>query len=119
MIEIVNPAWFSIIVDGEESPRRVGVPSSAALDQFSYKLLNYLVRNERDAPVLEVMGNEFAVRLNCEVTCAITGAQVIAYIDDRQITPWVSFTAHRGSILRVKEVLEGFRYYMVSQVSRM
>jgi len=113
MIEIVNPAWFSIIVDGGRYHHAdVGVPSSAALDQFSYKLLNYLVRNERDAPVLEVMGNEFAVRLNCEVTCAITGAQVIAYIDDRQITPWVSFTAHRGSILRVKEVLEGFRYYI-------
>jgi len=113
MIEIINPAWFSIVVDGGRYHHAdVGVPCSAALDQFSYNLLNYLVSNETGAPVLEVMGNEFAVRVNCEVTCAITGAQVTAYIDDKQITPWVSFTAHQGSTLRVKEVLEGFRYYI-------
>jgi len=58
------------------------------------------------------MGNEFSIRLNSEMTCAITGAQVTAYIDDKPITPWVSFTAHKGSTLRVKEVVEGFRYYV-------
>jgi biotin-dependent carboxylase-like uncharacterized protein len=113
MIEITNPAWFSIVVDGGRyNYADVGVPGSAALDQFAYNILNYLVGNETGTPVLEVMGNEFAVRLNSEMTCAITGAQVIAYIDNKQITPWVSFIAHEGSILRVKEVLEGFRYYV-------
>jgi len=113
MIEIINPAWFSIVVDGGRySYADVGVPGSAALDQFAYNLLNYLVGNKTGAPVLEVMGNEFSIRLNSEMTCAITGAQVTAYIDDKPITPWVSFTAHQGSTLRVKEVLEGFRYYV-------
>jgi antagonist of KipI len=113
MIEVINPAWFSIVVDGGRyGYADVGVPGSAALDQFAYNLLNYLVGNETGTPVLEVMGNEFNVRLDSEMTCAITGAQVTAYIDDKPITPWVSFTAHKGSILRVKEVLEGFRYYV-------
>jgi biotin-dependent carboxylase-like uncharacterized protein len=113
MIEIINPAWFSIVVDrGRYSYADVGVPGSAALDQFAYNLLNYLVGNETGAPALEVMGNEFSIRLNSEMTCAITGAQVTAYIDDKPITPWVSFTAHKGSTLRVKEVLEGLRYYV-------
>lgn len=113
MIEVVSPAWFSIVVDGGRyGYADVGVPGSAALDQFAYNLLNYLVGNETGAPVLEVMGNDFRVRLNAEMTCAITGAQVTAYLDDRPITPGVSFTAHKGSTLRVKEVLEGFRYYV-------
>jgi len=113
MIEIINPAWFSIVVDGGRySYADVGVPGSAALDQFAYNLLNYLVGNKTGAPVLEVMGNEFSIRLNSEMTCAITGAQVTAYIDDKPITPWVSFAAHKGSTLRVKEVVEGFRYYV-------
>lgn len=113
MIEVVSPAWFSIVVDGGRyGYADVGVPGSAALDQFAYNLLNYLVGNATGAPVLEVMGNDFCVRLNAEMTCAITGAQVTAYLDDRLITPWVSFTAHKGSTLRVKEVLEGFRYYV-------
>jgi biotin-dependent carboxylase-like uncharacterized protein len=113
MIEVVNPGWFAIVVDGGRyGYADVGVPGSAALDQFAYNLLNYLVGNETGAPVLEVMGNEFCVRLNAEMTCAITGARVTAYLDDRPIMPWVSFTAHKGSTLRVKEVLEGFRYYV-------
>jgi biotin-dependent carboxylase-like uncharacterized protein len=113
MIEVINPAWFSIVVDGGRyGYADVGVPGSSALDQFAYNLLNYLVGNETGAPVLEVMGNEFCVRLDTEMTCAITGAQVTAYIDDKPITPWVSFIAHKGSTLRVKEVLEGFRYYV-------
>jgi biotin-dependent carboxylase-like uncharacterized protein len=113
MIEVVSPAWFSIVVDGGRyGYADVGVPGSAALDQFAYNLLNYLVGNATGAPVLEVMGNDFCVRLNAEMTCAITGARVTAYLDGRPITPWVSFTAHKGSTLRVKEVLEGFRYYV-------
>lgn len=113
MIEVIHPAWFSVVVDGGRYGwGDVGVPSSAALDQFAYNLLNYLVGNERGAPVLEIMGNEFSLRIEEEMTCAITGAQVTAYIDGRQITPWVSIRACKGSTLRVKEVLEGFRYYV-------
>jgi biotin-dependent carboxylase-like uncharacterized protein len=113
MIEVINPAWFSIVVDGGRyGYADVGVPGSAALDQFAFNLLNYLVGNETGGPVLEVIGNEFCARMNAEMTCAITGAQVTAYLDDKPVTPWVSFTTHKGSTLRVKEVLEGFRYYV-------
>jgi biotin-dependent carboxylase-like uncharacterized protein len=113
MIEIINPAWFSVIVDGGRYGNAdVGVPNSAALDQFAYNILNYLVGNETGAPALEIMGNEFSVKLNCATMCAITGAQVTAYLDEEQITPWTSFAVHKGGILRVKEVVEGFRYYI-------
>jgi biotin-dependent carboxylase-like uncharacterized protein len=113
MIEVINPAWFSVIVDGGRYGHAdVGVPDSSALDQFAYKILNYLVGNQSGAPVIEVMGNEFSVRLNCAAMCAITGAQVTAYLDEKPITPWASFAVHEGSILRVKEVAEGFRYYV-------
>lgn len=113
MIEVINPAWFSVVVDGGRyGYADVGVPGSAALDQFAYNILNYLVGNKPGAPALEIMGNEFSVRLNAEMTCAITGAQVTAYLDDKPITPWVSFPVRKGGTLRVKEVLEGFRYYV-------
>lgn len=113
MIEVMNPAWFSVVVDGGRyGYADVGVPGSSALDQFAYNILNYLVGNENGMPVIEVMGNEFSIRVDAEMMCAITGAQVTAYLDEKPVTPWSSFAVQRGSILRVKEVLEGFRYYI-------
>lgn len=113
MIEILNPAWFSIVVDGGRYGHAdIGVPGSGVLDRFAYRLLNYLVGNEGGAPVLEIMGSGFSVKFGTDVTCAVTGAQVTAYVDDRPVTPWMSFVAGNGSTLRVREVLEGFRYYL-------
>ena len=113
MIEIINPAWFSIVVDGGRYGHAdIGVPGSEALDRFAYRFLNYLIGNEGGAPVLEIMGSGFSVKFGTDVTCAVTGAQVTAYVDDRPVTPWMSFVAGNGSTLRVREVLEGFRYYV-------
>ena len=113
MIEVVNPAWFSMVVDGGRYGHAdTGVPGSGALDRFAYRILNYLVGNEAGAPALEVMGSGFSATFDADVTCAITGAQVTAYIDSAPVTPWMSFVADKGSMLRVKEVLEGFRYYI-------
>ncbi|OPY80396.1 MAG: KipI antagonist [Syntrophorhabdus sp. PtaU1.Bin153] len=113
MIEIINPGWFSIVVDsGRYGYADVGIPASAALDHFSYSMANYLVGNEMDGPVLEVTGSGFSLKFDVDVTCAVTGAEVIAYLDDRSVMPWRSFTARAGNTLRVKEVLEGFRYYI-------
>ncbi|HBA55456.1 biotin-dependent carboxyltransferase family protein [Syntrophorhabdus aromaticivorans] len=113
MIEIINPGWFSIVVDrGRYGYADAGVPPSAALDHFSYSMVNYLVGNEMGGPVLEVIGSGFSLKFDVDVTCAVTGAEVIAYLDKRPVTPWRSFTARAGSTLRVKEVLEGFRYYI-------
>lgn len=113
MIEVSNPGWFSIVVDGGRYGHAdLGVPPSQALDGFAYRILNYLVGNEPGAPALEVMGNGFSATFDTDVTCAITGAQVTAYIDGMPVASWKSFVAEKGSTLRIKEVLEGFRYYI-------
>ncbi|OPY71457.1 MAG: KipI antagonist [Syntrophorhabdus sp. PtaU1.Bin002] len=113
MIEIINPGWCSIVVDrGRYGYADAGIPTSAALDYFSYSMANHLVGNEMGGPALEVTGSAFSLRFDVDVTCAVTGAEVIAYLDERPVTPWRSFAARAGSTLRVKEVLEGFRYYI-------
>jgi biotin-dependent carboxylase-like uncharacterized protein len=113
MIEVINPGWLSIVVDGGRyGYADIGVPGSAALDQFAYNLLSYLVGNSPGDPALEVMGSEFCIRFATNITCAITGANVDAYLDDTPVAPWTSFVASEGSTLRIKEVLEGFRYYI-------
>jgi len=113
MIEIFNPGWLAIIVDnGRYGYGDIGVPPSSALDNFAYSTLNYLTGNHTDSPVMEVMGRGFAIMFDVDITCAITGAKVSAYINDVPLKSWTSFKATKGSILRVKEVTEGLRYYV-------
>lgn len=113
MIEIISPGWPSLIVDGGRfGAAAVGVPTSAALDRYALTALHRLVGSPADSPVLEVVGAGFALRFHCSTALAITGARVKATLDDHPVRPWASFRASAGSTLRVREVLEGFRYYI-------
>jgi antagonist of KipI len=113
MIQVVNPGWLSIVVDGGRfGYGDIGVPSSKALDDLAYAALNYLMACPRQAPVLEVMGSEFSLAFLVDVQCAITGAKVAAYMDDQPVEAWTVLEARKGSTLRVKEVTDGLRYYV-------
>jgi antagonist of KipI len=113
MIEIINPGWPSLIVDGGRfGEAAVGVPPSSALDHYACKALQRLTGHIEDTPALEVMGASFALRFHHDVTCAITGARVKATVDDKPVRPWTSFRAAEGSLLRIQEVVEGLRYYI-------
>jgi len=111
-VVIRNPGLLSLIVDpGRRGYSDVGVPSSAALDLYACEALSTLL----DAPgaaVIEALGPRFALQFDADATCAITGARVKAFLDETPLRPWASFTAKKGSLLRVKEVTAGFRYYL-------
>jgi antagonist of KipI len=111
-IIVRNPGFLSLIVDlGRTGFGAVGVPSSSALDRYACQAL-YCLLGIPAAPVLEVMGPKFTLQFDADVVCAITGARVKAFLNDTPLQPWASFQAKKGSLLRVKEVTEGFRYYI-------
>lgn len=113
MIEVTAPGFLAIVVDrGRHGHGHIGVPSSRELDRFAGAMARYLVGIAADAPLLEVMGNDLRLRFHREMTIAITGARVKATLDDEPLHPWSAAHAAEGSILRVREVLEGLRYYI-------
>jgi antagonist of KipI len=113
MIEIINPGWPSLIVDGGRfGEAAVGVPPSSVLDLYASRALQRLTGQGSGAPALEIMGASFALRFHRDMTCAITGARVKATLDDKPVRPWASFRAASGNLLRILEVVEGLRYYI-------
>ncbi|HAJ27334.1 MAG TPA: hypothetical protein DCG53_08865 [Syntrophus sp. (in: bacteria)] len=111
-ITVRNPGLFSLIVDlGRTGFGAVGVPASSALDSYACQAL-YSLLNCANAPIMEVIGPRFALQFDADVVCAIAGAKVKAFLDDTPLRPWASFQAKKGSLLRVKEITEGFRYYI-------
>jgi len=113
MIEVVNPAWLSMVVDsGRYGYADIGVPPSPALDRYSYTALCRLLGYAAGMPALEVMGHDFSLKASIDVSCAITGAWVTAFVEGVPVAPWRVFRVKAGSTIRVKEVTEGLRYYI-------
>jgi len=113
MIEVVHPGIFSIVVDGGRyGYADYGVPSSAAIDLFALKMLNAMLNNPPSAPAIEVIGSGFSLRFHSDITCAITGAKVDALCDGKSVRSWSSFEVKSGDTMKIKDIIEGFRYYV-------
>jgi 5-oxoprolinase (ATP-hydrolysing) subunit C len=113
MIEVLNPAWLAIIVDeGRYGLGHIGVPPSGPLDLTAYRAVNTLLGNAPVTPVLEVMGSDFRIAFGADMRCALAGARVEAFLDGVPVHSWTSFRVSKGSMLRVREVREGLRYYI-------
>lgn len=113
MIEVLNPGLQSIIVDkGRFGFGDIGVPTSSCLDYFAYSAVNYLTDNLKNPPVIEVIGPMFSLKFHCNVVFAITGAWIEGTLNDKPITSWKSIKAEKDSILKIKKINEGFRYYI-------
>lgn len=113
MIEIVNSGWLSLMVDrGRYGFADIGVPPCSALDRYAFDTVNYLVGNSPNTAALEVMGSDFALTVEEDILCAITGARVIALVDEIPVDNWSPFSIRKGGLLRIKEVTEGLRYYV-------
>lgn len=112
MLTVQNPGLYALIVDlGRFGHAAAGVPSSSALDAYACRALYHLTGNG-DAPVIEAIGPGFALHFDADVTFAITGARVKAFLGESFVRPWTAFRAKRGSVLHVREVTEGLRYYV-------
>jgi antagonist of KipI len=112
-MDILNPGLLSIFVDhGRYGFGGIGVPASSALDVLACRTVNYLMDSDLKAPVLEILGRGFAARFETPQDVAITGARVWATVDDHPVPSWTPFQVGPGSVLRIREVLEGFRYYI-------
>jgi antagonist of KipI len=113
MIEIIHPGIISLVVDGGRyGYREVGIPTSSALDIYALSILNNILGNEGNAPAIEVFGEKFSLRFSKDVCCAIAGAKVRAILSGRPLHSWMSFEARAGEILKIDEIMEGFRYYV-------
>lgn len=113
MMEIVNPAWLSMVVDGGRYGHAdIGVPPSPALDRYAYTALCRLLGYAAGIAAIEVIGNDFSLKVDRDLSCAITGARVTAFAGSMPVAPWKVFMAKAGSTIRVKEAIEGLRYYI-------
>jgi antagonist of KipI len=92
--------------------RRYGIPSSGALDQFSYRAATLLLGNPPGAPALEVTFGSVILQALTPVQAAITGGDLAAQINDSPAPLWTVFALQAGDRLSFTRPVEGCRAYL-------
>ncbi|CAH2396520.1 5-oxoprolinase/urea amidolyase family protein [Mesorhizobium ventifaucium] len=114
MIEVIKPGLETSI---QELPGRLGFwaqgfPPSGPVDEWSFRLANLLVGNDRDAAALECQFLGPSLRFNADGFIAIAGAPMGAAIDGVPIRMWVTVPVKTGQILTMGAATTGARTYV-------
>lgn len=112
-IEVIQPGLYSTIQDlGRYGFMKFGVPLSGAMDTYSAKMVNLLLRNKGDAAVMEItqMGPE--LKFNGAAQIAISGAELSPRINKSLISNNVVYELKEGDVLSFGKRASGCRAYL-------
>lgn len=82
----------------------VGVPPSGPMDSVSFRLANKLLQNPADAAALEIVIEGPTLRFNQNTQVAITGAAILAKLDDVEVASWKTIDIKAGQTLKLGRI---------------
>ena len=110
---VVEPGLLTTIQDlGRPGAIASGVPPGGAMDRFAHAAANLLVGNDRGDATLEctLTGPQLVAQRPCVV--AITGADLGAEVNGRQVPGWTGVFLAEGDLLSFSGRRSGMRAYV-------
>lgn len=113
VFQVINPGVFTTIQAG---PRKgyfaSGIPPSGAMDRFSLRMGNLLVKNPLEEAGLEVTGVGVKLMALTETVIALSGADFRMRVNGRSISPWRTILVKKNDVLQMESPLTGWRAYL-------
>lgn len=111
-VRVTRVGWRTTYTDlGRKGVEISGVPRGGAADQYSAAAANILVRNPRDAVLLEVIG-EFGFVAPVPLLVAVTGGGAPLSIDGDPASMWTPLVVTPGQEVVVGFATKGLRTYV-------
>lgn len=109
------PLGSSLQDEGRMLGTQFGIPSSGAMDQFSYRWANHLLQNQSNALALEMAQPGLKIQFDqaCKVTLA--GARVVVKVNQETLTNPAIISIAATDILEVGGFQSGSRLYLCIQ----
>jgi antagonist of KipI len=99
--EVLQVGGISLIQDlGRTGYRHMGAGEGGAFDKYAAQRANVLVGNAPGAAVLEMAMGGPVLRVACNVTIALDGADFQCHADSTRVPPRLSWFARAGTVLR-------------------
>jgi len=113
VLHILDPGVQATFQDrGRPGYEALGIGESGAADRLTYHLVNRLLENPVDAPVIEILLGRFRAEILSPCTLALGGAQTDATLSGRPIRCWSRFRAEAGEVLELGFAREGQIAYL-------
>ncbi len=110
---VLTPGPYTTVQDkGRFGYQQIGVPISGAIDQFAFRVANFLVENPEESAVLEItiVGPQLAVLR--EVDLALTGAEIGFELNHDPVECWKTVRVKPGDVISIQQVKSGCRGYL-------
>ncbi len=112
-IQVIKPGLYDTIQDlGRFGMTSMGIPLSGALDIYSAKLANALLKNSLNCPVLEMTLTGPVLLFQKNATIALTGADMSPRINDKPVKMQTKLLVKVGDVLLLSKANYGCRCYL-------
>ncbi len=110
-IKVLKPGFFSVFQDeGRLGYQDIGINISGAMDYRNYKLASMLSGMNDVVLEMTLVGAELLFLKDMKI--AITGADMVPFINDKKINMYRTIRVNKGDILSFKGLKNGFRTYI-------
>ncbi|EDY36651.1 biotin-dependent carboxylase uncharacterized domain, putative [Aciduliprofundum boonei T469] len=114
MIKIIESAGLSIQDLGREGYQKYGVPVGGVMDRYSAIITNYLVGNEKNAPLLEFFMGGLKIKFLRDSIFAV-GANSEVKLNGEKIDAWTAHIGKEGDVLEISQPKSGVYGYLSFQ----
>lgn len=113
MIYIQKLQGFAHIQDaGRFGLRESGISQAYAMDTLALSAGNLLLKNEMNAPAIELLQSKITLTFDQDTRFCLTGAQVLAYLDDKPIFSYWRYHAKARQTLTIERFGRGNYAYL-------
>ena len=113
MLEIITGGALSLIQDsGRFGVMKDGFTQSGAMDRHSMKLANALLKNDLNAPVIEMMMKGVTAWFIEETYFCVTGGEFRIKLNENEIKTNTVYRADKNDIITIGSAKSGLRCYL-------
>lgn len=109
------PPGSSLQDEGRMLGTQFGIPSSGAMDQFSYRWANHLLQNQSNALALEMAQPGLKIQFDQSCKISLAGARAVVKVNQEILTNPAIISIAAADILEVGGFQSGSRLYLCIQ----
>ncbi|WP_125153157.1 5-oxoprolinase/urea amidolyase family protein [Clostridium rectalis] len=112
-IKVIKGGLLTTIQDrGRIGYQKFGMPVAGAMDEFSLRIGNILLKNKEFEGALEITMIGAELMFNVNTAIAITGADLSPKINNKEVDMWKVLRVNIGDVLSFGKIKSGSRSYI-------